>query len=186
MSYITPRRYRKLTDKIGAAYAVLRDTLNISAPDATEIHPGTNTVYGYAKYIQKEIVETSIDDNTTDTFTNDELVDPSGSIANDLGSAAYDFGTKFSTAEAKKISANHFGPIIKSLNSHVVKRTYTTSSVKTFAQYLAEFDVASPADADMSLFDELGTGVIDGSYYFSSDFSELCNQININLGGYTQ
>lgn len=189
MSYITPTKYWEISEELGKAYASLRDSLNdTTLADAsektTEAGGSSATAYAYAKYVAELITE-STDDND-DGLTHDLSIDPPASIANDLGTEALTFGSKFADTAAKNLAASQFSSTIQKLNAHVVKRTKsaTAETVNNISQYFDAFRLVS-GSAEMSLHSNDGVSV-DTNYYFSQDFDELCDELNIDLGAWVK
>jgi hypothetical protein len=170
MSFISPRNYRQIANRLGAAYAALRDELYSSTASDDTINNKTES-------IAKKIL--SISEANDDGLTHDNSVDPVGSIANDLGTAIYNFDQKFTSNNAKDSAAQYFGQFLASLNSHVIKRT--TTGVASIADYFNKYKNPNGV-LDMCFYTGSSANASDTNYYFSQDFQELCNRLNIQLG----
>jgi len=160
MSFVQPKNYKLIADKLGAAYAAIRDAI-YDANSATE--------GAYNKLQESLIIIVDEDDSVT---YHDADTDPTGSISSDLGSYWYRAANNTLTEEqAKTIAANLFSTTLRKLNSHVVSRS-GTGSIEVFYSTYAFVS----GNTDFSLFTEN-----DQSSYFTTEFAELSAKANVTI-----
>lgn len=169
MSVVRPIYYKQIADKLGEAYAAVRDSIYSQAVG----HVGE---YGYSNMIASLNLINGEADNSTYNATT--TVDPPGSIANDCGATWFkQANTNFTLAQAKTTASNLFSNALKNLNTHVVKRTGVTN-IRTF---YSSYAFCTTPDANWSLFT---SG--DISSYWTQDFVELSGLIGVSITEYIE
>lgn len=160
MSFVLPSTYKSVADSLGAAYAAVRDAIH--DPDTGE------TVYDNVQDSYGLIV-----DDPDNAVLISSSTDPIGSIANDLGSKWFTVvNNNFSEARAKSTAASLLSALLSALNKHVVRRT----GVSNIGSYYSTYSYSASRSSDYNLFIQGDT-----SSYFTTEFQELSEQLNITI-----
>jgi len=190
MSVIYPSQYKTIADRLGEAYALVRDSIFKDGAGST------NTAYSKIKAAAQVISDSGEDEtirgcgapisgeSTDSTNANYSVfisgvryTAPPSSISNDLGTTWYSMlNTKLNETNAKKTAANLFSTALRKLNNHIITRMYGYSTINNYyASYAFVSDAVHTSQGlslgELSLFDADGSPV-DGTY-FTADFAEL-------------
>jgi hypothetical protein len=169
MSFIYPQNYTQICNDLGAAYALVKQSIyNVNST----YHGGATPVYDSNVYYEEAYDVTLTNDNDFSRTSSD----PIGSISNDLGTTWFNISNNnFTETNAKTTAAGLFASALQSLNLHVVRRT-GVSNISTFYStyaYSSTWSGVDPADyRKYDLFMEADT-----SSYFTQAFAELSSTL---------
>lgn len=209
MSFIKPRTYFRIAEKMAESYSRLRDAFNDGSAltdtdsDIPIDDPGSavttlNSNDFFSNMVKHIVEETDDDSDLASNIPHDVDRDPPGSVAKDLGSKFSDFGNTFTEAEAKIAAASFFSVSLKALNTHVLARTPlppdpssppqgAITTMRTINEYYQAYDDDPRAYPDlpgyeMSLFTFTGGGdYFSDATYFSDNFVELSSEIGVTI-----
>lgn len=190
MSVIYPSQYKTIADRLGEAYALVRDSIfkdgsgssdtaysKIKAAAEVVSDSGEDeTIRGCGAPISGESTD-STDVNYSIFISGIRYTAPPSSISNDLGTSWYSvLNTKLNETNAKKTAANLFSTALRKLNTHIVTRMYGYSTINNYyASYAFVSDAVHVSQGlglgTLSLFDAAGAPSDD--IYFTADFAEL-------------
>jgi len=207
MSYIKPKEYFLIAEKMAEAYSRIRECLNDgSAAEDTSVDeadpsstPSTVNINDFLINLVKHVVQEP-DDNSDEASNvpHDATRDPVGSIAADLGSTFKTLGQTLTVAQSKAIAASYFTTALRALNTHVLARTPLPPAIssppqggittlRTINEYYQAYDDDPRAFPDLAGYEmSLFTFTSGGDYfsdatYFSDNFVELSAQIGITI-----
>lgn len=193
-------RIRDVLNDGGSLITVDQSTWTDLTDVATD-YPSGSTSYDFAVNITKQVVQEPDDNSDEDSSVlHDSDRDPVGSIAADIGSKFRDLAITFTEDQAKLIASSYFSNALRSLNNHVINRTPLPPTVseppggptamtninqyyEAYADDPRAFGDASETANEMGLFtwqaDSTGDYFTGG--YFSDNFVEFCDQLNITI-----
>jgi hypothetical protein len=172
MSFVTPQEYKQISEKLGDAFALIRDAINNNSA----------TGDAYEKVQDAAIIIANSVDNDVRVSSD---IDPVLSIMNDLGTTwQRSANNDFNHTSASSIASNFFGNMLRKLNDHVKNRTInpvTGIKHKTIQEWFATY--AFTGSQAYSLFWNGGVAPNAGDYdsYFSQNFEDLCTALNISI-----
>ena len=211
MSYIKPKAYYQIAEKMAEAYARIRDALNdgldvytdteIANGDATSTytHPTVNEgakANDFLINITKHVVQEPDDDSDeASNIPHDATRDPIGSIASDLGSTFKTLGQSLTETKAKIIAASYFTSALRALNTHVLARTPLPPAIssppqggittlRTINEYYQAYDDDPRAFPDLAGYEMSLFTFTSGGDYFSDAtyFSDNFVELSAQIG----
>lgn len=170
MSYIKASTYRQISEKLGDAFAKVRDA----------IRHADSTDDAYTLIQDSLVLITEFPDDDVNVSA---TLDPKGSVMGDLGTPWYTAAnTGLTSDKASSVAAGLFSSAINKLNKHVRSRTYKTGTTvinKNILEWYDSYAIVS-GSADDSLFSADGT-TIEESYYFSDNFVDLSSELSVTI-----
>ena len=163
MSFIHPSVYKQIADKMGEAYIAVKNS----------IYNSTLGSVGEVSFNKMQESLTLVTEDSDESTYVAVATDPPGSISNDLGSFWFKLANNDLTEiQAQRIASGLFSGALRRLNTHVVKR----SGVASIAAFYSAYAYSASFSSDFNLFDPN-----DSSSYFSEEFAELSDQINVTI-----